>query len=96
MALDGGLGERGGENGDSCDFLGGGEVLFHQDGREREDVADVVEAVAGVVGGEIGGGLEVDGEEIADGVVVFEAIEAAGGDAAGVGGGMRLCGGVYC
>ena len=67
------------DDGGPGDFFRGGEVFFHEHRRERKHVADVVEAVAGVVDGEIGGGLEVDGQEIADGGVVFVAIEAAGG-----------------
>ena len=64
--------------------LGGFHVLLHQDGRDGQHVADVVEAVAGVVGGEIFFGAELDAEQVADGVGVFGAIQAAGGDAAGV------------
>ncbi len=66
------------------DFFGGGEVLFHEDRRHGEHVADVVEAVADVVGGEVVGRVEGDADEVADGVVVFGAVEAADGDPAGV------------
>ncbi len=66
------------------DFFGGGEVLFHEDRRHGEHVADVVEAVADVVGGEVVGRVEGDADEVADGVVVFGAVEPANGDAAGV------------
>ena len=66
------------------DLLGGGEVLLGQQRRHRQHVADVVEAVAGVVGGEIVGRLEVDADQVADRVVVFVAVEPADRDAAGV------------
>ena len=58
--------------------------------RERQHVADVVEAVADVVGGEVLGGLEIDADEVADGVVVLGAVEPADGDAAGVGLGVAV------
>lgn len=67
------------------DFAGGGEVFLHEDGRDEEGVADVVEAFAAcAVGGEFAAGGEVDAEEVADGVVVFVAVEATDGGAAGV------------
>ena len=66
-------------------LLGGGEILLQQHRRHREDIPDVVEAVARVVGGKVIGGAEVHADEVADGVVVFRAIEPAQRDAAGVG-----------
>ena len=74
-ALDGGWREGGRDDGSGGDFFRRGEVFFHERGRERKHVGDVVEAVAGVIDREIGGGLEGDGEEIAHGGVVFVAIE---------------------
>ena len=64
------------------DRLGGGQVLLQQQRRERQHVADVVEAVADVVVGEVGGGLEVDADEVADRVVVLGPVEPADRDAA--------------
>ncbi len=66
-------------------FERGTDVLFHEHGRDGKDIADGVEAVAAVVRGEGVGGAGVEVEEIADGVVVFGAVEAAAGDLAGVG-----------
>ncbi len=66
------------------DLLGRSEVLLHQQRRQRQHVADVVEAVADVVGGEVVGGVEVDAEEVADGVVVLGPVEPPQGDPAGV------------
>ncbi len=66
------------------DRLGGGEVLLHQERRQREDVADVVEAVADVVRGEVVGRPEVDPDEVADRVVVLLAIEPTERDPAGI------------
>ena len=77
-ALDGGLRRGGRDDGGPGDFFRRGEVLFHERGREGKHVGDVVEAVAGVIDGKIGGGLEGGGEEIAHGGVVFVAVEAAG------------------
>ena len=72
-------GRPGGDaDGQPADFPGGGEVAFEQRGREVAD-GDVVEAVAGLVGGEQVGDVDVEGEEVADGVLVFGAIEAAEG-----------------
>ena len=68
----------------------GGEVLLHQHRRDRQHVADVVEAVAEIVGGKVLLGAEFDAQQIADGVGVFGAIQAAGRDAAGVG--LECCG----
>lgn len=77
-------GAGGGSDGEAGDFAGGGEVAFKQCGGQVAD-GDVVEAVAGFVGGEEVGYVDVDGEEVADGVLVFGAIEAAEGvGAAGV------------
>ncbi len=72
-------------DGGAEDFFGGGEVFFEEDGREGEDVAYVVEAMAHVVDGEIVGRFELDADEVTDGVVVFGAVEPANGDAAGIG-----------
>ena len=79
------LGRSIGHNRLAGDPLSRGQIFLHQDRREREHIADVVEAVAGIVGRKIGCGLEVHTQQIADGVVIFDAIEAPGGDAAGVG-----------
>jgi hypothetical protein len=59
--------------------------LLHEDGRERKNVADGVEAISGIVLREVFGGVYVDGQKVANGVVVFGAIEAARGDAARLG-----------
>jgi hypothetical protein len=72
-------------DGELRDVLRGIEIALHEHGRHAEHVTDVVEAVADVVGREIGGGLRIHADEIADGVVVLGTIEAAQRDAAGVG-----------
>ena len=48
-----GLGERVGTDCARSYFFSGGKVLLHQDRRNREDIADVVESVAGVICGEL-------------------------------------------
>ena len=66
--------------------LGGALVELGLERREVEDVGDVVEAEADVVGGEVvGGGLGGE-EEVADGVVVLDAVEAPEGDPARIDG----------
>ena len=53
------------------DAIGSGEIFFQQHRRQRKNVADVVETVAGVVRRKINRGIEADGGEIADAVAVF-------------------------
>ncbi len=77
-ALDGGLRKGGRDDGGPGDFFRGGEIFLHERGRKRKHVGDVVEAVAGIIDGEIGGGLERSGQEIAQGGVVFVPVKAAG------------------
>ena len=82
-----GGGLAGAADGEAGDFLGGGDVAVEEGGREIAD-GDVVEAVARFVIGEEVGGVELDGEQVADRVLVLGAVEAAeGGGAAGVGAG---------
>ena len=54
-------------------------------GRDGEHVANVVEAVAGIVGGEAGGIVKVEAEEVADGVAVLGFVEAMDRGGAGIG-----------
>ena len=56
--------------------LGGRQVALQQRLRNREHVADVVEAVARVVGRQQRSAVDVEGQEIADGVGVLGAIQA--------------------
>jgi len=70
------------------DGLADGQEALEVDGRERQHVADVVEAVARVVGREVGGEILLEEAEVADRVVEFDAVEAADGHVAGVG--LRL------
>ena len=76
-ALDGGWGKGGRDDSGPGDFFRRGEVFFHERGRERKHVGDVIEAVAGIINGEVSGGLEGGGKQIAHGGVVFVAIQAA-------------------
>ena len=78
------------EEREARDPLGRGDVLLHQRGRERQHVADVVEAVAGVVLGKVVGRPDVHAEQVPDRVVVFGAIEAASRHTARIG--RRLAG----
>ena len=78
-------GERLAEDGDAREALRRGDVLLHQQRRDRQHVADVVEAVARVVDGELVGGAAVDAEQAADRVVVLDPVEPSGGHAARIG-----------
>ena len=68
-------------------------VLFHQQRRDRQHVAVVVEAVSRVVHGELIGRPRRHAEQVADGVVVFDAVEAPRGDASRDRFGLRRRGG---
>ena len=61
------------------------EVLLQQQRRERQHVADVVEPVPGVVRRELGGGVVVHADQVADRVAVLDPVEPADRDAARVG-----------
>ena len=65
--------------------LGRLEVLLEQERRDREHVADVVEAIARVVGRELLLGLEVEAHQVADRVAVLDPVEPADRHAARVG-----------
>ena len=74
----------GSDDGAIQDLLRGFDVPFHQQRRNEEGFAVGVEAgAAGAIVGEEFGDVVVDAEQVADGVVVFAAIEAAQGDGAG-------------
>ena len=62
----------------------GGQVFLHQRRRERQHVADVVEAVAGVVLREIVSRTQLDAQQIPNRVVVFLAVQPPRGHAAGI------------
>ena len=64
--------------------LRGGEILFHQQRGQGEDLALVVEPVAHVVGGKGVAERQVHAQQVADGVVVLGPVEPADRDAAGV------------
>ena len=67
------------------DRFGRREVALQQHRREREHVADVIEPVAHVVRREVLRRVEVDPDEVANGVVVLVAVEPPHRHPAGVG-----------
>ncbi len=73
-----------GRHGRGHDCLGRLHVLFQEERRHRKHVADGVEAVAGVIGGKLFVGFEVESRQVADRVAVLDAVQAANRDAAGV------------
>ncbi len=66
------------------DFRRGGQVLLEQRRRHAQDVRDVVEAVALVVGRQKLGGVDVEREQLAHRVAVFGAVQTADRGVAGV------------
>ena len=62
------------------------EVLLEQDVRHRQDVADVVEAVADAVRGEDLARGVLDADEVEHGVLVLEPVQATESDPAGIDG----------
>jgi hypothetical protein len=67
------------------DTLGGRQVPFHQYGRHRQHVANVVKTVANVVGGKILRGIKVDADQVANRVAVLGPIQPPYRDAPRVG-----------
>ena len=67
------------------DHGGSVEIFFEEQGGDRQDIAVVVEAMPGVVGGEFEVDVELNAEEVADSVLIFDPVEPADGDMAGVG-----------
>ena len=63
----------------------GVQVALHQRRRDRQHVGDVVEPLVLVIRGEQRFGVDLDPEEIVDGVAVLHAVQSMRGRAAGVG-----------
>ena len=61
------------------DDLGRGDEALQVDGGERQHIANIVEAVARIIGGEVDGEVPFDVAKVADGVVIFRVVEAANG-----------------
>ena len=72
-------------HGETRDLFRRLHVLLHEERRDREDVAVVVEPVTGIIDRELVGGPRRDPEQVADGVVVFDAIQAPRRHTAGTG-----------
>ncbi len=62
-----------------------GKVPFHQQGRYLQHVADIVEAVAGIIGRQHLRHVDLDRQQIADDVGVFRAVEAMERRMSGIG-----------
>src|SRR6185312_15703529 len=60
------------------------EILLHQGGGNSKDVADIVEAVTRIVGGELFGGAIGHAQQVANGVGVLYPVQAMRGHAAWV------------
>ena len=67
------------------DLAGRVHVAVHQGGRDGEDVGDIVEAIAGIVDGQILAHIDIQGEKIANRIGVFRAVHAPKRGAAGIG-----------
>ena len=80
---------RGAANRQAADLLRRGQISLEQGRREVAD-RDVIEAVARLVARQQRGDIDIDGQQVADGVLIFGAVEAAEGVGAawvGMGGG---------
>ena len=80
-----GLRKRIATDGTRGDLLGRLKILLGKRGRDGEDVADVIEAVTGIVGRKFFGGAEIDAKQVADRIRVFVTVQAVGDRAAGIG-----------
>ena len=56
------------------DFLRRLKIFFQEERRDGEHIANIIETVAGIVRGKFLGGIEIDAHQIADGVLIFNAI----------------------
>jgi hypothetical protein len=65
------------------DLIGGGQILFHQHRRQREHVADIVEAVAHFVVRKVLR-IVIHVHQVVNGISILFAIQAADGDPAGI------------
>jgi hypothetical protein len=73
-------GDRGGR-----DDFGSLHVFLQEHRRDGQDIADVIEPVAGIVGRQLVFDFEIVAHQVPDGVPIFHAIEPAQGHAPGVG-----------
>ena len=64
--------------------LGRREVLFQKHRRKREDVANVIEAVTSVVRGKLFFGVEINADQVANGISVLDPVKSSHGDSAGI------------
>ena len=70
-------------DGEPADRSRGGQVVLEQRRRHRQDAGDVVEAfLIGFVRRQQGAAIDLEAEQIADGVGVLAAVQAMDGDAA--------------
>ena len=67
---------RGSADGEAADFLGCGDVSVQESRREIAD-GDIIKPVAGIVFGEECRCVNVQGEQVANRILIFGAIEAA-------------------
>ena len=79
-----GFGQRIATHGARGDLFGHREVLLHQGGRNRQHIADIVEAVARIVGRKLFGSAEIHAQQVADSIRVLRAVETMGGNPAGI------------
>ena len=84
----GGGAQRRVADGLAADLRGGQQVALEQPRRDGEDVADVVEAVARLVGRQEGLGVDVEGQDVADGVGVLGPVQPLHGRPSRIGSGF--------
>ena len=76
-------------NGRSTNLPSRGKISLEQHWRHSKYIANVVEAVSGIVCWEKGSGVDVEGDQVADSVGILETIEAIHGRSARIGPSFR-------
>ena len=71
-----------------------GGVAFDQSRRNAQSVRDIVESFARIVGGQQRGRVDIEREQIADGVRILSAVQAMQPGEAGIG--IGSCGAIEC
>ena len=76
--------ERGSGHSAGGNRFRGVHVFFQEQGRNAQDVADGIEAVAGIVRRQLLVHFEVKAGQVADGIAILDAIDSANSDTAGI------------
>ena len=61
--------------GNTAQLGGRRNVAFHQCRRNLQTTLDIVEAITGIIGGEVDGWIDVESNKLANGVGVFRSVQ---------------------